>query len=370
SFNLGVAYSVIPTSDNCFAIAGSVAGDIYLLKIDASGNPLWAKRYGNGGVPYEYAYSLIQTSDGGFAIAGYTESFGAGDQDFFVVKTDPSGNMEWARTFGSETLDIAYSIVQTPDGGYAISGYTLGFGTLGSDFLIIRLNASGNLLWAKTVGITDMWEYAGFMALCSDGGYILVGEGIGGFLSVKLNPSGNLDWAITLGGGLIKEAYSVIQDPDGNYTLAGWGRTGPPYDFCIVRVGADGSYPGCANPVNLPAEDVSLTETSPAVTVANPGTNFSVLSLTVTTPALNIADVCVPLGLENQEASCLPGVICSPLPEGALFNSSVNLSIRIYSSDGRLVRSGNLRKGHNRIPLETGVYFWQAEQFKGKVVVR
>ncbi len=96
----------------------------------------WNKTY--GGLEAEYAFALIQTSDGGFALAGFTFSFGAGGSDMWLVKTDNDGNKEWDQTFGGTLTDVAYTLIQTSDGGFALAGYTFSFGAGGSDMWLIK----------------------------------------------------------------------------------------------------------------------------------------------------------------------------------------------------------------------------------------
>ena len=131
--------SVVQTSDGGYAIAG-VGGR--LVKTDSSGNELWNKNY--GGTQADCAYSVVQTSDGGYALAGYTESFGFGLKDFWLVKTDSSGNMQWNKTYGGEAIDSGQSVVQTSDGGYALAGYTESFGVGRNDFFLVRTDSEGN----------------------------------------------------------------------------------------------------------------------------------------------------------------------------------------------------------------------------------
>ena len=102
---------------------------------------MWSQTY--GGTDWEIAYCLVETSDGGYAIAGSTQSFGAGNLDFWLVKTDGAGNMEWNRTYGGADHDSANSLVQTSDGGYAIAGSTSSFGAGASDFWLIKTDEQG-----------------------------------------------------------------------------------------------------------------------------------------------------------------------------------------------------------------------------------
>jgi len=102
---------------------------------------MWTQTY--GGTGGDIAYSLVETSDGGYAIAGYTRSFGAGWDDFWLIKTDANGNMEWNQTYGGEHYEDAYSLVETSDGGYAIAGSTNSSGTEAHDFWLIKTNELG-----------------------------------------------------------------------------------------------------------------------------------------------------------------------------------------------------------------------------------
>ena len=98
-----------------------------------------------GGTINDYAQSIIQTIDGGYAVAGETNSFGAGGSDFYIVKFDASGTLQWSRTIGGAGNESANSIIQTTDGGYVVAGYTGSFGAGGNDVYIVKLDASGTL---------------------------------------------------------------------------------------------------------------------------------------------------------------------------------------------------------------------------------
>jgi len=141
------ASSVVQTSDGGYAIAGYTASfsfsslDFWLAKTDASGNALWNKTY--GGTLDDHAYSVVQTFDGGYAIAGHTRSFGAGGYEFWLVKTDANGNSLWNKTYGGIGDDRAYSVVETSDGGYALAGQTTSYGAGNTDFWLVKTDVSG-----------------------------------------------------------------------------------------------------------------------------------------------------------------------------------------------------------------------------------
>jgi len=174
------ALALMQTSDGGYALAGYTysfgAGDsdFWLIKTDASGTMMWNRTY--GGTEYEEAYALVQTSDDGYALAGMTDSFGAGITDFWLVKTDAAGSAQWNRTYGGTGDEWASALVQTTDGGYALAGGTNSFGVGGSDdFWLIKTDASGNMIWNQTYGGTNAdWAHA--LVQTSDGGYALAGE--------------------------------------------------------------------------------------------------------------------------------------------------------------------------------------------------
>jgi hypothetical protein len=246
------AYSLVQTSDGGYALAGltdsSGAGgfDFYLVKTDSAGNMNWSKTY--GGSSDDYAYSLVQTSDRGCALAGYTSSFGAGYYDFYLVKTDASGSLQWSKTYGGSGDEEAYSLVLTSDGGYVLAGYTTSSIGGGRDSWLVKTDASGTMQWNKTYGAAGDNE-AHSVIQTSDGGYALAGytdsTGAGGadFYLVKTDPAGNMQWNRTYGGVGDDEAYSLIQTSDGGYALAGYTTSSSAgvYNFWLVKTDANGN---------------------------------------------------------------------------------------------------------------------------------
>jgi hypothetical protein len=104
-----------------------------------------------GGSSDDVAYSIIQSSDGGYVVAGYTLSFGAGSADFYVVKLDSGGNVEWTKTIGGSSDDIAMSIIQSSDGGYVVAGRTWSFGAGWADFYVVKMDANGNVCFSQNI---------------------------------------------------------------------------------------------------------------------------------------------------------------------------------------------------------------------------
>jgi hypothetical protein len=219
--------SVQQTVDGGYIIAGLTqsfgAGgyDVYLVKTDAAGDTQWTRTY--GGTSYDNGYSVQQTSDGGYVIAGRTYS---GSFDVYLIKTNPSGDTLWTRTYGGTNYDEGFSVQQTSDGGYIIAGYTLSSGAGGIDVYLIKTNASGDALWTRTYGGTDV-DYGSSVQQTSDGGYIIAGgtrsfgAGYDDVYLIKTNASGDTLWTRTYGGTSEDDGNSVQQTADGGYIIAG-----------------------------------------------------------------------------------------------------------------------------------------------------
>jgi hypothetical protein len=196
----------------------------------------------------EVAYSIIQSSDGGYAVAGSTRSFGAGYYDMYVVKLDSGGNVQWAKTIGGSGDDGAYSIIQSSDGGYVVAGFTKSFGAGGSDMYVVKLDSGGNVQWAKTIGGSgDDGAYS--IIQSSDGGYAVAGStrsfgaGYYDMYVVKLDSGGNVQWAKTIDGNGDDGAYSIIQSSDGGYAVAGFTSrlVAGYYDMYVVKLDSGGN---------------------------------------------------------------------------------------------------------------------------------
>ncbi len=230
------AYSVVQTSDDDgYALAGYTKNmttglnDFWLVKTDAAGNHLWNKTYRSESWKAQ-CYSLVETSDGGYALAGNDQQLGA----FWLVKTNSTGHAEWDLTYGLlyYSGDSAYSVVQTADGGYAMAGRAFAITPFGNQrlFCLVKVDASGTLQWNKTYGPT--WGEGGLNDVAyslietSDGGYALAGQhaAVAGtdVRLIKTDGSGNHQWNRTYSSGPnFDSAYSLVQTADGGYAMAG-----------------------------------------------------------------------------------------------------------------------------------------------------
>ena len=231
-----VAYSLVATEDGGFAFGGSTtsfgagSADFWLVKADSLGNMEWNQTY--GGQYYDSCRSLIATSDGGYALLGFTtysdsisSPFNLGNSDVWLVKVDSAGNMEWNQTYGGSGSDSVSTLIETADGGYALGCSTSSFGAGGADFWLIKVDSAGNIEWNKTYGGAGT-EFANTLVVTDDDGYAFAGgtssfgAGSADVWLIKVDSFGNIEWNQTYGGPIADYCDSIVSLGDNGYALA------------------------------------------------------------------------------------------------------------------------------------------------------
>lgn len=255
---------IIQTFDGGYAIFGyskssdrdvtSNAGDrdFWLVKLDASGTISWQKSYGYLGV--DVGVTLLQTDDKGFLIAGELDVTSSGGQgntkiankhaggDYWAIKTDENGNKQWSKYYGGNFTDTPRGIAKTADGGFIIAGrsdssdvdISNNKGTY--DFWVIRISATGTLIWEKSYGGSEIDEARGISST-DDGNFIIVGDtrssdkdvsnnnGGADLWVIKINPEGTILWEKTFGGSSFDVARSIKKTADGGFIISGSSRS-------------------------------------------------------------------------------------------------------------------------------------------------
>ncbi|KYK26507.1 hypothetical protein AYK20_03650 [Thermoplasmatales archaeon SG8-52-1] len=252
---LDEGFSVEQTTDGGYIITGfsdsfSSGRDIYLIKTDSIGKTEWERTFGGAGT--SVGNCVKQTTDGGYIIVGFTNIYGAGSSDVWLIKTNNNGIIQWYKTFGGAFWDLANSIELTSDGGYIITGSTTSYGSGSQDVWLIKTDSNGNEEWNKTFGgvNNDIGEE---VKVTSDGGYIIsgltgsFGAGQEDVYLIKTDENGDILWTKTIGGELSEKGHSVQQTTDEGYIIAGetlsYG-TANSYDAWLVKLRWGNIQPG------------------------------------------------------------------------------------------------------------------------------
>jgi len=291
--NDDIAYSIQQTSDGFIVVGMSDSfsnplGDIWVLKLSTNGEVIWQKTYRESGS--NLARYVLSISDG-FVVAGETSSFGTGNADFWVLKLNSSGDVIWQKTYGGSNNDRIYSIQKTPsDNGFIIAGETSSFGTGNTDFWVLKLDSSGNVLWQKTYGgIND--DIASSIQETLDGGFIVAGEtssfgtGNADFWLLKLNSSGDVIWQKTYGGSNNDRIHSIQTTSDGGFIVAGETSSSGAgnADFWVLKLDGNGNIGSGCSVIGTSSATVSstgITAVDSSGTVNN--TNATVTQTSVT----------------------------------------------------------------------------------------
>ena len=223
--------AVQQTTDGGYIMAGltesGVVGksDAWVVKVDSAGGIEWDAKYGGPG--WDLANSVQQTAAGGYVVAGYTENDATDSSDAFVVKLAGSGSVEWSKAFDRiGKSDWAESIQQTSDGGYIVAGLTTSDSGADDNMWVLKLDPNGEVEWDSVQG-EDGDDTASSVRQTIDGGYIVAGSkgnidtGESDAWLLKLKNDGSIEWDATYGGSYSHDAISVRQTTDAGYVVAG-----------------------------------------------------------------------------------------------------------------------------------------------------
>jgi uncharacterized delta-60 repeat protein len=219
-------------SNGDYIVAGATTSfsahsfDFWVFELSSNGSIIWQKTY--GGQYDDEATYIENTSDGGFIVAGFTNSFDGGSYDHaWILKLNSTGGIVWQNTYGGSGEDVATYVQQTTDGGYIVAGYTNSTGAGYDDFWVLKLNSNGSVVWSKTYGGAG-YDDASSAQQTADGGYIVAGTsdsftsgGNANLWVLKLDSTGDVTWQNDYGGTSDDYAYSIQQASDGGYIVAG-----------------------------------------------------------------------------------------------------------------------------------------------------
>jgi len=266
-----------------------------------------------------------ETDDRGFIVCGVTESFGAGNEDIWVLKLDSSGAVEWQKAYGGTDYDYGYSVQQTQGGGYVLLGTSYSFGGA----WVLKLDSDGEVVWQNTYGGFDGAGSA--ISQTQDGGFIVAGSyyrsgrGDDAWL-FKLGADGDLEWQRTFGGDRIDVAYSVCQTPDGGFVTAGYTNSfrttsygSGNYDLWVIRTDEWGNIGNACGVEDTSAASAAPTSIMPVDTSAIPEDTTAIGNTTTVEPGDSLADAQTVCSITEVEIQQMENVDISVSPPSVDF---------------------------------------------------
>ncbi len=418
-----IGFKVKKINDGNFIVAGITNSfttdsmNFYILKIDSAGGLLWSRIF--GGPNQDSTTNFIQTSDDGLLVIGSTTSIGAGNKDVYLLKLDAAGNYLWAKALGNSGNDIATAVVEMPDHGFLITGFTDGFGFGGNTPLLLRTDSAGIVQWIKTYHLPQ-WSspknsraydiIEGF-----SGDYLIAGQECCGFIGDGRhfvfdvdslgNPFWMKDYQFNSGAS---SARSIIKTPDGKFLVGGiysWGSTlllkintlgavswdytynsgegyeikGTPGNQCVftgyeaaagdfkmflIKPRLNGTLNCQSNPT-FTAMTSNITPTIASQTFSSTMTNFNLIdSCIVSTSGISYTTLCINTGIENIEDANSFSVYPNPAANqvDVEFNQILsNGKIQVFDIFGKQLLEENIvNESKHAINLENisnGTYF-------------
>ncbi len=357
--------SIDITSDGGFIVTGFTTSygtgfqEVYLVKTTSDGTLQWTKTY--GGTVYNEGASVQQTSDGGYIIAGNTDSFGTTGYNVYVLKTSSDGTLQWTKTFGGTADDRANAVRQTSDGGYIIAGYTNSFGAGSADVYLIKTNSVGNIGvgigWTKTFG-GSVQDIGNTVQQTSDGGFIVSGSTTSFGLAyrdayvVKTASDGTFQWAQTYGGsgGFGDDyGYAIQQTIDGGYIISGNTESfgaGLDWNVYLVKTDASGNVPCYNITPPAPATSSGATTGSGGASSSGGASGSGGLSNTAPTVSSIICSGVLPIKILSFTASEIDDSIVLQWntaldPNNDYFNIEKSSDGKAFAEIGTMKGAGN-----------------------------
>lgn len=347
--------------------------DIYVIKHRYNGTIAWTKVIGGNNL--DKAYDIQTTSDGGYIVVGETKSFGQGKSDVYLLKLNASGNISWTKTYGTSGNDVGYSVKQILGGGYAIAGYTELHDSIpfGKNIYVINTDGSGNLNWSGSYGGSDNDEGRSIVQL-ADSSFAICGitnsfgAGNDDAYLIKTNLNGTLSWGMTYGGDSIDRCFCLLNTADNGFLL-----TGQTYSFGngksdVYAIKTDNNgFSGCNEDSGAVYYEV-LDSISAGGSLTSGGiVNTGGILNSPTTLTDTLCNSCYEF--RTPSTGLIPNELnlrVYPNPTATEINIQVNgnlqqdASIEICNVNGILVFSSNLSSNFIQIPVikyTSGIYF-------------
>jgi hypothetical protein len=359
-------YPVMQSNDGNIIVGGyetdggfNSVKDAFLMKLDlVSGDTLWSKRYG-GASGDEWFYHILQTPDNGYLSAGFTTSFGQGNRDIYLVKTDAAGNLQWSKAYGTANYECAFghSLQPTSDGGYILAGQSDNGAQSTHGVFLMKIDAAGNMSWAKYFDGKDGHG----VKQTSDGGYVITGRSTTGVQLIKTDANGNILWSKVYTGGTSEKGLILELATDGGFVLGGQGAFSGNTELYMIKTDSLGNS-GCNE------SNAGVTSSVAAFITVTPATQVSFGAKTVSYPVLfqrggSANSLCTTMGI--AESVKTNGINLSPNPakNSVTIRSETELGmITILNSLGETIYKEKIYSTRIEIDLSgkaSGIYFIQ-----------
>ncbi len=314
-----IGNNVLQTNDGGYLLTSSstIAGagnyNAYLIKTDANGDTLWTRYY--GGAMEDDGNFVQQTQDGGYILTGTTLSFGAGNEDIYVVKTNATGDTLWTRTYGGPQGDYGFSIRQFDNGEYMLTGVTSSFGAGSYDSYLMKLDINGNVLWTKVYGGTN-WDSGFSFRQTSDNGFIVLGQsfsfGVNSDLYlIKTDASGDTLWTRSYGGNGYEFQSCILQTSDEGYLISAAEESfGAGRNIYLIKTDSMGNS-GCHDAGTGTIVNSILMPSSATTTIVGSGGSYT-SAATITGSGMTVTTLCTTIGV--NETSAKNGLQAYPNP--------------------------------------------------------
>ncbi len=383
------------TADLGYIITGVTNGydiatsnNIFMIKTDAMGDTLWTRVYTAPG--FDQGVCVKQTFDGGYILSGRTNSFGAGQLDALLIKTDSLGIITWANAYGGLQGDEAMSVKQTSDSGFIATGATYSFGAGYSDLYVFKTDFNGVVQWSRAFGEAGVeasyqiiptqnggYAVAGFTQsylspAAGPGNPIPQGTDSANIVLLKMDSTGAIEWSNVYGGKLLDEAYGLSQATDGGYLIAATTRSfgsDTTDNGYIAHTDANGELFCYKSPISMQIKDSILTTTSANYTYTW-GMDYSNYTLTETSIIMDDNLLCITVGIDAIKENITITIYPNPSTTNCnvIADDFTNATLYVYDLTGRMLHEEHFssRTVLNMETLATGLYWIELRDFNGK----
>lgn len=388
------AYAIKKTSDGNYILAGGASDTIngtkaMLVKIGSAGNLMWANRYGSPGTSKEYAFDIVESNDGGYVAVGYTISYGAGNTDMYVVKTDVAGNLLWTKAYGGAQAEVGYAISKVNnENSFLISGYSNSYSSnYYSEGALLKIDSTGNLLWSKMYNesSTQILTMHG-MVQSADNSIAMLGmlqdinTGDYKYCLVRTDAAGNVVSSKKYGYAQWNEGVKIRETPFLGFMLAGASYTNTLGQIYLIKTDSLGNS-GCNEMDGEVVSAAALVAVDSGGVRLPFGNELPQVTLQDEEPITENA-LCFIAGINiNTENHFSVSVFPNPFTNAAEISSdhiTANCTLTLYDVFGNEVQHSKAKYGSVRIEredLSAGIYFWkifsgQEEIANGKIIAQ